>query len=126
VLLAVTLAARGIIGTLTNMHAPNAPTAAERALRADPQPLADHHDGRLAGRLIALCRELQRDAGDGQPFSCPVRFAQSFLRVGQIAQASGLLRTLEFRGILQCVRRGTMTRGEIRGLPTLYRFKEPK
>jgi hypothetical protein len=75
----------------------------------------------LLALVAALCRELQYDVGDNQPFRCPVRFVQNFLRLGQLSHASGLLRELERRQIIRCVERGIMTTPEQRGAPSLYR-----
>jgi hypothetical protein len=97
-------------------------SAAERARRTQVEPLRGH-DGALLARLIAPCRELQRDARD-QPFKCPVKFVQHFLCLTSLAHASGLLRKLEHRGVIQCVRRGTVSRGDVKGVATLWRFKE--
>ena len=97
-------------------------SAADRARRAKVQPF-DGYDGLLLARLAVLCRELQRDAGD-QPFRCPVRFVQAFFDLGQVAHASNLLRQLEVRDLIKCVRRGTQTKGDVRGVPSLYRLNE--
>jgi hypothetical protein len=81
--------------------------------------------GALLSRLVVLARELQADAGTA-PFKLPVRFVSDYLQIGDNTRASGLLRTLEYRGILHCVRRGTATKGDVPGVPTLWRLlKEP-
>jgi len=99
-------------------------TAIERAHRAQVQPLPGFQGGLLA-KLIVLLRELQADAGE-KAFICPVKLAMHFLQLTSLAHASGLLRSLEYRGILYCVKRGTATRGDVQGTPTLWRFIEPK
>jgi hypothetical protein len=99
-------------------------SAAERARRADPQALP-RHDGIFLARLIALARELQRDAR-GEPFGLAVKFAQNFLELPELASASRLLRELERRHVLECVRRGTRDTPEAKGVPSLYRFNEPQ
>jgi hypothetical protein len=97
---------------------------AERARRANVEPLPGH-DGIFLAKLIALCRELQRDMGD-QAFKCPVRFVQHFLELNDVAHASNLLRSLERRSVLKCVRRGSATKDNVPGQPSLYRFREPQ
>ena len=61
------------------------------------------------------------DAGDG-PFKLPVRYCMSFLAIDDLALCGALLRTLERRGFLHCIQRGTATRGDVPGKPTLWRF----
>jgi DNA-binding MarR family transcriptional regulator len=73
-------------------------------------------------KLIALCRELARDA-HGAPFRCAVGFVMKHFNVDQTT-ASALLRHLERRGILICVRRGLKDTAEQKGTATLWKFRE--
>jgi hypothetical protein len=98
--------------------------AIDRARQVDP-PSFEGHDGRALARLAVLARELQRDAGN-DAFRLPVKLARDFCGLTSIAHAGGLLRSLEMRGILRCIKRGTATKGDVKGMPTLWRYNEAR
>jgi len=98
-------------------------SAFERARRLDPQPLPGP-DGTELAQLICLGRELARDA-NGAPFTCAVRLVKGYFGLDDLSHASRLLRTLEGKGVLRCIRRDTPTRGDTIGTPTLWEFREP-
>jgi hypothetical protein len=80
-------------------------------------------DGILLARLIELARQLQQDAGD-EPFVLALRYAQQFLELPEMTDASRLLHRLERFGWLHCERLGTKSvPGGPPGQPTLWRFK---
>ena len=99
--------------------------AIERARRTNPPfiPALDGNDE--ATRLAALCRELQREAGKGRPFICPVNVAQEFLHFRWPEQANWLLHQLERNGVIECVDRGAPnTRGK-KGKASMWLYKLP-
>jgi hypothetical protein len=51
---------------------------------------------------------------------------QHFVELDTVAHAGGVMRALERRDILQCVRRGTATKNDEKGVPSLYPFREPE
>src|SRR5262249_46833735 len=68
--------------------------AIERATNMKPPFLPALDGNEEATKLAALCRELQREAGD-RPFICPVNVAQRFLNMRWPESANWLLHQLE-------------------------------
>jgi hypothetical protein len=98
--------------------------ACERASVAKP-PFIPARDGDVeVARLAALCRELQREAGD-RPFICPVGVVVEFLGVRWRSQGGWLLHVLEHENVIECVDRGVPNSVGKRGKPTLWRYKLP-
>jgi hypothetical protein len=96
--------------------------ACERALKAKA-PFIAARDGDIeVEKAAALCRELQRDAGD-RPFICPVSVVQQFLNLRWPSQANYLLHVLEEEKVIECVERGAPNTVGKRGKPTLWRYK---
>jgi hypothetical protein len=94
-----------------------------RKMRLPFVPALDGNDE--ATRLAALCRELQREAGKGRAFICPVNIAQRFLNLRWPEQARWLLHQLERNEVIECVDLGAPnTRGK-KGKSTLWRYKLP-
>jgi hypothetical protein len=99
-------------------------SACQRACKAKP-PFIPARDGdETVAALAALCRELQRDAGD-RPFICPVSVAQQFLGVKGRATAAWFLTVLEDEKVIECVDRGVPNKRGVKGKPTLWRYKLP-
>ena len=79
--------------------------ACERAHMAK-LPFIPARDGDLqVAKLAALCRELQREAGD-RPFICPVGVVLQFLSLQWRSQAGWLLQVVEEEQVIECVDRG--------------------
>src|SRR5262249_26436689 len=98
--------------------------ACERALQ-DPLPFIASLDGNdEAIKVAALCRELQRIAGD-RGFICPVNIVQQFLGLRWPAQANWLRQLLERHGVIKCVDRGMPNTLGRKGKPTIWRYKYP-
>jgi hypothetical protein len=97
-------------------------SACERARRAKP-PFIPARDGddELA-KLAALCRELQRNAGD-RAFICPVNVVVDFIPVRWPSQANYLLHVLEEEKVIECVERGAPNKKGVKGKATLWRYK---
>ena len=96
--------------------------AYERARKAIP-PFIPARDGdEQVHRLAALCRELQRDAGD-RPFICPVGVVMDFLELRWRSQAGWLLQVLEEEKVIECVNRGEPNKPGKMGKSTLWRYK---
>lgn len=97
-------------------------SACERAQKATP-PFIPARDGdELVAKLAALCRELQREAGE-RPFICPVNVVQQFLDLRWANQANYLLHVLEDEKVIECVERGAPNKPGQKGKPTLWRYK---
>jgi hypothetical protein len=73
-------------------------------------------------KLAALCRELQREAGN-RPFICPVNIAQRFLNLKWPSGANWLLHQLECNGVIECVERGVPNKPGQKGKSTFWRYK---
>jgi hypothetical protein len=98
--------------------------ACERA-RTTPAPFIPAIDGNTeAITVAALCRELQRDAGE-RGFICPVNVVQQFLSLRWPAQAHWLLHQLELNGVIECADRGAPNAPGKKGKPTLWRYRLP-
>ena len=99
--------------------------ACERARKAGPPPFipARDGDGEIA-LLAALCRELQRDAGE-RAFICPLGVVVEFLPVRWPSQAALLLGVLEDEGVIKCIARGQRHRKNQKGKPTFWRYLYP-
>jgi hypothetical protein len=98
--------------------------ACERA-RTAPPPLIPALDGNTeAVAVAALCRELQRDAGE-RGFICPVNVVQQFLDLRWPAQAHWLLHQLELNGVIECADRGAPNTLGKKGKPTFWRYRFP-
>ena len=98
--------------------------ACERA-RTTPAPFIPALDGNTeAIKVAALCRELQRDAGE-RGFICPVNVVQQFLSLRWPAQAHWLLHQLELNGVIECADRGAPNTPGKKGKPTLWRYRLP-
>ena len=98
--------------------------ACERA-RTTPAPFIPAIDGNTeANTVAALCRELQRDAGE-RGFICPVNVVQQFLSLRWPAQAHWLLHQLELNGVIECADRGAPNAPGKKGKPTLWRYRLP-
>jgi len=98
--------------------------ACERA-RTVPPPFIPALDGNTdATTVAALCRELQRDAGD-RGFICPVNIVQQFSNLRWPAQAHWLLHQLECNGVIECVDRGAPNIPGKKGKPTIWRYRLP-
>jgi len=93
--------------------------------RARKQPFVAPLDGNEpASLLAALCRELQRNAGD-RPFICAVSVAQEFLQLRWPEQANWQLHQLERLGVIKCVDRGAPNMKGKKGKSTMWRYKLP-
>jgi hypothetical protein len=98
--------------------------ACERARTALP-PFIPALDGNTeAIAVAALCKELQRDAGE-RGFICPVNVVQQFLGLRWPAQAHWLLHQLELNGVIECADRGAPNTPGKKGKPTLWRYRLP-
>jgi hypothetical protein len=98
--------------------------ACERARTATP-PFIPARDGDIeVAKLAALCRELQRNAGN-RPFICSVNVAQRFLGLRWASQANYLLHILEDEKVLECADRGAPNKPGVKGKPTMWRYKFP-
>jgi hypothetical protein len=98
--------------------------ACERARTANP-PFIPARDGDVhVGKVAALCRELQRDAGQ-RGFICPVNAVQQFLSLRWPQQANYLLHVLEDEGVIECVDRGAPNEPGKKGKSTMWRYKLP-
>ena len=87
--------------------------------KADAQPLpqaAKQYDAPDTRRLVALCRELQRAAGDG-PFYLSCRVAAKALGITRLT-AWRRLEVLKADGVIEQVEKGTM------GRATRYRYRD--
>jgi hypothetical protein len=98
--------------------------ACERARTAKPPFIAARDGDTEIERLAALCRELQRDAGD-RPFICPVNVVQQFLGLRWPNQANYLLHVLEDENVLECAARGAPNKKGEKGKATMWRYKLP-
>jgi hypothetical protein len=98
--------------------------AIERARTTKPPFIAARDGDDEIELLAALCRELQRDAGD-KPFICPVSVAQQFLGLRFATAANRLLHELEDEKVIECVDRGTPNKKGEKGRPTMWRYKLP-
>ena len=95
--------------------------ACERARKATP-PFIPARDGDVqVAQLAALCRELQREAGD-RLFICPVGVVMQFLALPWRSQAGWLLGVLEDEKVIECVDRGEPNKPGKKGKPTLWRY----
>jgi hypothetical protein len=95
--------------------------ACTRARTATP-PFIPARDGDVeVGALAALCRELQRDAGD-RAFICPVNVVKDFLNLRWPSQANWLLHELENEKVIECVDRGAPNTQGKKGKPTMWRY----
>jgi hypothetical protein len=98
--------------------------ACERA-RTLPPPFIPSLDGNEpAIKVAALCRELQRDAGN-RAFICPVNILVEFVPVRWPAQASWLLHVLERHKVVACVDRGAPNLPGRKGKSTVWRYLLP-
>jgi hypothetical protein len=78
----------------------------------------------LLDKVIDLAAQAQRAVGPGKPFRLAVRHVQNMLGLSDQAQASRLLHTLEHKGTLVCIQRGTKTvPGGPPGKATLWQLK---
>ena len=94
--------------------------------RRTPPPFIPSLDGNDdAAKLAALCRELQREAGEGRPFICPVNIAQQFLNQRWPEQANWILHQLERNEVIECVDRGVPNKTGKKGKATMWKYKLP-
>jgi hypothetical protein len=99
-------------------------SACDRA-RTAKLPFIPARDGDVEiGKLAALCRELQRDAGD-RAFICPVNVVKDFLNLRWPSQANWLLHELENEKVIECVDRGAPNTTGKKGKATMWRYKLP-
>jgi hypothetical protein len=98
--------------------------AIERARQAKLPAIPALAHNEQALKLAALCRELQRERGDG-PFLCPVNVTQKYFELRSPKEANLLLQVLEAAKVLECVRRGERHKPGIKGKSTLWRYKLP-
>jgi Toprim-like len=98
--------------------------ACERALKAKPPFIAARDGDVEVEKTAALCRELQRDAGN-RAFICPVSVVQAFLNLRWPSQANYLLHVLEDEKVLECVERGAPNTKGKKGKPTFWKYKLP-
>ena len=98
--------------------------ACERARTAPPAFIPALDGNTEATTVAALCRELQRDAGE-RGFICPVNVVQQFVNLRWPAQAHWLLHQLELNGVIECVDRGAPNLPGKKGKSTIWRYKLP-
>jgi hypothetical protein len=72
-------------------------------------------DDALLDKLTDLARDVARSA-HGEPFRLPVRHVMNTFKLNDLASASRLLRELERRHVLECVRRGTKDTAQEKGV----------
>jgi hypothetical protein len=102
----------------TSLHA-----ALERA-RSSPVPALPNLN-ETALRVAALYRELQRDAGVGCAFICPVNVIVEYAALGWPQKAKWIQTVLERNGVIHCVERGAPHLEGKRGKSALWRYLQP-
>jgi hypothetical protein len=77
----------------------------ERALSVELPTIPTHSGDIQLAMLAALCRELQREAGENA-FICPVNVVQRLLNLREDSHANNLLHALERAGVIKRAEHG--------------------
>ncbi len=103
--------AEDLLEGLERVHTPGVsrPIMAAALARDAPVPVAAADLDETAQRVAALCREMQRLSGTGEPWYLSVRQVADLVPGLSVRGAHRVLRLLERLGILECVERGRVS-----------------